>query len=549
MVEDKAPGDSGRARIYAGLALAVCCCVVGLGVLSRFAAGFVWDDAYMFVRYADNLLSNGRLSWNPGGEATYGITSCLYLAVVLAVRLLVSENPALAAGLSSLVSGIVFVVLLAILLRRYTDEGVVGRRLLVVMGLFSLAASTFYLSSHFVSGMDTAFALGFLTGYIVLCRRQERCSSPGRVLGVGIWGGMAFFARPDLMVYTFLVPVSMVVFGSGSEARRTGLLILGLTAVGTGIQVGFAAWFFNSALPLPFYAKGMRLYSDYLIEQYRLVPGVEFLNYLRSYWYLFLLVLSDLTLNFGRWRSGVSAVEKGLLIGTCFFIFCYLFFVLQIMPSHQRFYYPTLPALIFLAAQSAIRLIERIPESIRQEFRGMPGSVCFFAMLLLVGFLFSPTLSVAKITKQQILRGKFLKLDVVDNYRDRMSGKWFKLDVFSGLPNDLVMATTEVGHPAAMNPEKLIVDLTGLNETAFAHGGFSADRLLETYRPDLIYMPHSDYKRMIEQISGHALFAEHYIFFSGPALGVTLGVALRRDSKYYAAMYDIVEGGVVDRAR
>ena len=137
MGEDRAAGSGRPSGGWAGFALAVCCGIIGLGVLSRFAAGYVWDDAYLFVRYADILLSDGRLSWNPGGEATYGITSCLYLGAVLAVWLLVSENPALAAGLSSLVSGLVFVVLLAILFRRYTDEGVVGRRVLVVMGLFS----------------------------------------------------------------------------------------------------------------------------------------------------------------------------------------------------------------------------------------------------------------------------------------------------------------------------------------------------------------------------------------------------------------------------
>ena len=216
------------------------------------------------------------------------------------------------------------------------------------------------------------------------------------------------------------------------------------------------------------------------------------------------------------------------------------------MPSHQRFYYPTLPALLFLTAQSAIRLIERIPNSIRQEFQGMPGWACFFATLFLVGFLFSPALSVAKLAGKQVMKGKFLSFDVVGNYRDNMARRWFKLDAVSRLPDDLVMATSEVGHPVAMNPKKWIVDLTGLNETAFADNGFSADHLIQTYRPDLIYMPHPHYKGMIEQISGHGIFTEHYTFFSAPALGTAMGVALRRDSQYYSAMYDIVEGEMAD---
>ncbi len=323
---DPSVEDDSPVRTCAGFVLAACCGVIGLGILSQFSAQFVLDDAYMFVRYADNLLSEGRLSWNPGGEATYGLTSCLYLGVVLAVRFLVSGNPALAAGLSSLVSGLVFVLLLAVLLRRYTDTRPAGGSLLALMGLFSLAVSIPYLASHFVSGMDTAFAFVFLTLYIILCRRYERHSSLARVLGLEIWGGLAFFARPDLMLFTFFVPVSMVLFGADRKAKRDGLWILGLTVGVTGVQVGFASYYFGSALPLPFYAKGMRLYGDYLIEQYRLVPFTEWLYYLASYWYLALIVGADLVLNFRRWRSGVSAVEKGLLIATCLFIFYYLFF-------------------------------------------------------------------------------------------------------------------------------------------------------------------------------------------------------------------------------
>mgnify|MGYP004413419461 CR=1 FL=1 len=110
---------------------------------------------------------------------TYGITSCLYLGAVLAVRLLVSENPA-------------------------------------------LAASIFYLSIHFVSGMDTAFALGYLTGYINLCRRHDRCSSPGRVLWMGIWGG-GFFRQSGFDGVNVSGGISFFTGAVGCKAcRKTG---------------------------------------------------------------------------------------------------------------------------------------------------------------------------------------------------------------------------------------------------------------------------------------------------------------------------------------
>ncbi|MDP6777923.1 MAG: hypothetical protein QGI83_14290, partial [Candidatus Latescibacteria bacterium] len=71
-----------RLGIRFGLVLAASLTVLGFGILARLSAGFVLDDAFMFVRYADRLLADGRLAWNPGGESTYGPTSLLYLAVV-----------------------------------------------------------------------------------------------------------------------------------------------------------------------------------------------------------------------------------------------------------------------------------------------------------------------------------------------------------------------------------------------------------------------------------------------------------------------------------
>ena len=521
-------------------ALVICGSILGLGVLARFSAGSVVDDAYMFVRYADRVLSEGRLAWNPGGEATYGPTSCLYLAVVTGLRIFASENAAVTAALSSLTAGLCFLGLFFGLIWRYADAPRVGKRLLILAALFTIAASAHDVASHFVSGMDTTFALAFLAAYIWIGKSNERAWSWAGSLWMGLWGGLAFFARPDLLIYSFLVPASMVVFGSDSRMVRHGLWVLGLTAVVVVGQVWFASAFFNSPLPLSFYAKGLTLYSSYFVKQYRLVPIVEGLSYLASYWYLFLIIGSDLAFNFRAWRSRVSAVDKGLLAATCLFLVYYLLFVLQIMPSPQRFYYPTLPALLFLAAQGAVRLVDRIPQTIRRETSAAAAPVHVFLAFLMLGCLLPSALTVSRGVGSRVYRGNLLNFDIYDNYRERLSTYWFGLDAFSRLPDDLVIATTEVGCPAAMNPEKQIVDLTGLNETEFAHAGFSADRLFETYQADLIYMPNPHYRRMIEQIANHPNFVENYAYFPASTLGAAMGIALRRDSGYYSLMHDIV---------
>ena len=522
--------------------LVVCGSILGLGVLARFSAGSVVDDAYMFVRYADRVLSEGRLAWNPGGEATYGPTSCLYLAIVACVRTFATENAAFTAALSSLTAGLCFLGLLFGLIWRYADVPRVGKRLLTLAAFFTIAASAHDVASHFVSGMDTTFALAFLTAYIWIGKSNECTWSWAGTLWMGLWGGLAFFARPDLLIYSFIVPASMVVFGSDSRRMRHGLWILGLTAAVAGGQVWFASTCFNSPLPLSFYAKGLTLYSSHFVEQYRLVPIVEGLSYLASYWYLFLIIGSDLAFNFRAWRSRVSAVEKGLLVATFLFLMYYLFFVLQIMPSPQRFYYPTLPALLFLATKGAVRLVERVPETVRREISAAAFPVHMFLAFVMLGCLLPSALTVSRGVGSRVYRENLLNFDIYANYRERLSAYWFRLDAFSRLPDDLVIATTEVGCPAAMNPEKQIVDLTGLNERAFAQEGFSADRLFETYRPDLIYMPNPHYRGMIEQIANHPHFVENYAHFPASALGAAMGIALRRESGYFPLMHDIISG-------
>ena len=39
----------------------------------------VFDDAYMFLRYADNFISSGEFSWNQSDGPAYGCTSAMQL--------------------------------------------------------------------------------------------------------------------------------------------------------------------------------------------------------------------------------------------------------------------------------------------------------------------------------------------------------------------------------------------------------------------------------------------------------------------------------------
>src|SRR4029453_7354546 len=81
------PFPSANLLAWLWLPLLTCLGVLLFGIARLFVGPdpflYVWDDSYMFVRYADNLRAFHTVAWNPGGAPTYGLTSPLFLSVVL----------------------------------------------------------------------------------------------------------------------------------------------------------------------------------------------------------------------------------------------------------------------------------------------------------------------------------------------------------------------------------------------------------------------------------------------------------------------------------
>ena len=211
------------------------------------------------------------------------------------------------------------------------------------------------------------------------------------------------------------------------------------------------------------------------------------------------------------------------------------------MPANQRFYFPTLPVIIYLTVQSIYPLLEKIPNSVLEKYKKLPKLICLYSILwisLIPSLLFVCNMLFVENHKIMVSG-----LNLLNYYQNDPSYHYlYRLDEFSSLPNNLVMATTEVGYPSVLNPHKLIVDLAGLNETDFAHNrSFSAELLFRKYHPDVIFMPHPHYQEMIQMISQNSYFRDHYDYLSLHDFGVKMGVALYKDSKYYQAMKKIVE--------
>ncbi|MEM7533905.1 MAG: hypothetical protein AAF639_17095 [Chloroflexota bacterium] len=508
---------------------------VAIGMFSATLS--LWDDAYMFARYAHNVLHYGTVSWNPEGDPTFGLTSLLYLFVAVLPLYAFTENPATTMVLASYLSGCLFLILMACMTLQHFQAGPICKRLAAIAMLLLVTIPYYTVKTHFLTGMDTMFAMAYLTLYIIVLKWHEKTVSPTSTILAGVVGGLMYLVRPDLMLYALAVPGTLLLFSTDLRSRISaiwiGLILLSMMLV----MMWFANLYFNSPVPLPFYAKGLRLYGDAFYTHYEYKAFWRFKDFIFNYRLLFALIMISVCTGLRRWWRTISPVERGLLMATIVFFVYHLFFVTPVMGMAQRFYYPALPAIIFLTIFS-ISYIISIGSSIMQKlesfFLYVPRQIAvIFLLIVLLPFVY----------QIKEIRLYPFNWNLQKHYTSTpwMTSYWFGLDNFVLYENDLIIATTEVGLPSVMHLDKTIIDLTGLNNTDIAHHGFSAETFFAQHHPDFIYLPHPDYVEMNDQILSNEFFLTQYTYFSAEILNADMGIALRQDSPYYPDLLAMVE--------
>jgi hypothetical protein len=493
---------------------AACLTILAAIVVFRLLASAppVWDDAYMFYRYAGSLLREGTLAWNPGGPATWGATSLFYVGIVAVSRLLGPDDPLQALLMASLACGALLLFLAARLAR---GAGVAG----MAFALAALAFQARPLSAHFASGMDTMFGAAWLAGYLLLAFRQRERNTTRGAVALGAAGGLSLFARPEMLLFAFCVPMAVAMLGRDQRARRSATLAVAVTgAVLLGALLVAAAGF-GAPLPLPFYVKSLGVYGDTMRAAYEGIGVREAVRFSLNNSPLALAAL----LGAWSWRRSSArpdvAVESGLLLALLAFGTFQTFLVTPIMHYDQRFLYPALPALVALGCRGL-------------EMARTPARPVLAAAALLLVW------PVAVLSRQLVADlgadgARPAPLTFEASYRAK-ADDWFGLERLRRFPDDLVIATTEVGHPGTLFPGKAIVDLAGLNDTMLARGGLRPANLFERRPPDWIYLPHEDYREFGEALESDPFFMAHYDVYRRETLGMAeVEVGSRVESKPY----------------
>jgi hypothetical protein len=502
---------------------------LALAIAAALDTNRIDDDAFMFVRYARNVVSTGHLAWNPGGPATYGVTSIAYTGLVLIVNTLLHADPAVVLVVSTLLCGTAFVVLLLCLAHRAGDAPA-ARAWGVAIAAAGLAWPAQDVAAHFVSGMDTALAVLYSTYFIWTARAFERQPSRRNALLFGATGGAALWVRPELLAFGLGVPVLVALLAKDPERTRPARLAA-LTAVAVAAALAGIAWLaFGSPVPLATYGKVLHGYGPDMRSVYAGFAAHQFALYARDFAPFAALALANLVLRLRAPGARSAALDIALTGGIVVVLTFHCVFVLPIMGDHQRFEYLTLPALAFLAVRGLHAIAAVTAEGAWRRTLGI------VAVAGLAVCTVPAVRSVANLAHAPRLQN----FGVLEHYRaDWPSRMWARLDRVAQLPDDIVIATTEVGYPGVLNPRKTIIDLAGLNDTEFATHGFSADRLFARSHPDLFYLTTRHYAEIRGGLFGNRQFATGYELLQPPG---GLVIALRRASPHYATLRAAITG-------
>lgn len=492
-------------------------------VALRFDGTAVWDDAYFFVRYADNFIEHQNFAWNAAEPAAYGLTAPIFGVAVLIGRFLAGPP---AAVLWSLSLGFALVAGLGLWRLWQRSMGKSGpREMLLCMGALTLLCQVPALAVHATSGMETSLAMVWVIAWLGLYLRFEGALSPGRSLILGLLGGGIYLLRPEMLLFTLGLPAVLLLVTKGVQRRQVGYWLV-FSAFFLLAEAFGAQSIFESVLPLSFQVKSVGHYGPEFTHQYRseaLQQGAMFL--LANAVPVALILGALLRGKGGFWRHLRVSERILLVLGALFW--CYeSLAVLQVMGYHQRFYYPAWPILIYLAGRSGRWWWEKR--------RGPGNSMGFLLASLGIGI----AVGLSWWHRPPNLSQRLGHFSTAHVYTQLGQHNWHLLDQISEFPDDLHLASTELGILSAMNPGKTITDLSGLNDPVLAKG-FDPEHVVQR-APDLLYLPHPANVTMRERLLEHQRFQAEYEIFSEADLESYMGIALRKDGRYYPALRELL---------
>jgi hypothetical protein len=488
-----------------------------------FKVPLIFDDSYMFYRYAMNIRHGLGMSWNLDGVHTYGETSLLWGVVILLLTYLPLSIPHLLI-FGSWVCGAGAVFAMAWAVAQNAQSGLMKSTWRVLpMVAIPLAISPIYVANS-LTGMETMLAAMLLSIFVGLALSWESGHLQPHWLSLAAIA--LFLTRPESALPVLLLPFLMVLFGRGS--KRGFLIFAGLLFIGILLDLLVCKIYFGTPLPLSFYMKSGHAYEGYHRTLHPLSNALEMFANCG----LFLAVILMWTRR-SEWKMVLSFLIPMLLT------FAYLCTVTQIMGWKARYY---VPYFAFFVVPALLLVDKRVEDSEKGRANAWSGNTALalgcgaISLVFIVPAVRGPgVIGLLEAADMSLERRPY----VYDPVSIEMAARkplprkvWFDNihglgDVLlAPLPSGATIAASEVGYLGAADLHGNVIDIAGLNDNQIALHGFNMDALLKR-APDIIWMPHSDYTYQLGVMLTDPGLLSQYDFYAGVA---DYGIALRKDS-------------------
>ena len=499
-------------------------------LLAKFASAWVlsfmvarhdplrFDDAYMFLRYAHNFRHGLGYSWNPDGVHTYGPTSLLWALVTLLLTFVPASawtQLVLGSALCSIGAAVAVAWAVSVNARTHFMRKVICVLPLTVV---PLSGSAVFESNQF-NGMETMLGMALCALLLGVALRWR--AGRAHPAAVGAAALLLLLARPESALVGLLLPGLLWWVMEGERPPvRSLVIVYGVFLGGSALELSACKLYFGTPVPLSAYLKGKSAYAGYSGIWHPELLLISFLNGCQAF-------LMALLLLFRRtdWRLLLCCFVPALAV------FGYLETVTQIMGFFARYYAPYLPLVVVPAL---LLLDRRLADKDWLPTRSLRirGAAAVVMVLLLV--VFSTVAVQAKIRRlEHTPRIEYDAAQLtIDAAQPLPQTSWQTMmqsvtdDLLAPLPPGGTFAASEVGYLGESVPRSTVIDLAGLNDTGTALHGFRMDDLLRR-KPDLIWMPHSDYTYLRGIMFSDPRVLAAYDVYAGAG---NYGIALRKDS-------------------
>jgi hypothetical protein len=508
------------------LALAVATSVQRFMVARRTPLAF--DDSYMFLRYAHNIRHGLGFSWNLDGAHAYGPTSLLWSFCVLLLSYLPTDP------WTQLIFGSCLCSVAAVIAMAWATAANAQsywlRNLLCVLPLVVLPfTGTAVFDSNQFNGMETMLATTLCAAFLGMALRWRSGHMPPAA--VGAMGVLLFLARPESAVVILLLPLLLwSLLEPIRPALKPLLMLYAVFFAGVAVELIVCQLYFGTPVPLSVYMKGSQAYLGYRGVWHPELLLIAFLSAMQ----LFLAALILLARHRDRRLLLACLVPAAV-------VFAYLATVTQIMGFNSRYYLPYAPLIVV----PSLLVLDRwlAAPGVEAEVTAWPGNTLrnrtALTALMLLFFL---------VLSSEAVQGKVRRLE--HRSRDEYDAAQLNIDATTPLPqtdwqpmmlsitDDLIaplppgatVAATEVGYLGDHATQLNVIDLAGLNDTDIALHGFHMGPFLQS-KPDLIWMPNSDYTYQRGVMFSDTAFLAQYDLYAGAG---NYGIAVRKDSPFRA---------------